>query len=241
MLIAVGTSICGVSAIVAASPAIEAEEEETAYAVAVITIFGLAATLAYPYLAHLIFAGNALKAGLFLGTSVHDTSQVVGAAKVYADIFAQTLALDTATVTKLVRNVFMALVIPLAAYIYQRANAAHGGEAGSKTSIAGLLPLFVVGFVTMAVLRSAGDAGVELGGRAFGLLEAGRWAALIALIKTWAGHFLVVALAGVGLSTDFRKFKGLGYKPFFVGLAAALSVGAVSWLAISVLGSLVAF
>jgi len=43
-LIAVGTSICGVSAIVATSPAIEAEEEETAYAVAVITIFGLLAT-----------------------------------------------------------------------------------------------------------------------------------------------------------------------------------------------------
>ena len=55
-LIAVGTSICGVSAIVATAPAIEAEEEESAYAVAVITIFGLLATLFYPYLVNVIFA-----------------------------------------------------------------------------------------------------------------------------------------------------------------------------------------
>ena len=51
-LIAVGTSICGVSAIVATGPAIDAEDEEVAYAVAVITIFGLVATLVYPYLAN---------------------------------------------------------------------------------------------------------------------------------------------------------------------------------------------
>ena len=54
-LIAVGTSICGVSAIVATGPAIDAEDKEIAYAVAVITIFGLAATLLYPYLAHAVF------------------------------------------------------------------------------------------------------------------------------------------------------------------------------------------
>ena len=90
-LIAVGTSICGVSAIVATGPAIDAEEEEVAYAVAVITVFGLLATLVYPYAANVIFAGVAMKVGLFLGTSVHDTSQVVASAKVYADVFGLSL------------------------------------------------------------------------------------------------------------------------------------------------------
>ena len=118
-LIAVGTSICGVSAIVATGPAIDAEDKEIAYAVAVITTFGLAATLLYPYLAHIAF-GNAVQAGLFLGTSIHDTSQVVGAAKVYADVFAAPAALDIATVTKLVRNVFMVAVIPIMAFYYSR-------------------------------------------------------------------------------------------------------------------------
>ena len=77
-LIAVGTSICGVSAIVATSSVINAKEEETTYAVAVITVFGLIATIGYPILAYFIFGGNPIKAGLWLGTSIHDTSQVTG-------------------------------------------------------------------------------------------------------------------------------------------------------------------
>jgi uncharacterized integral membrane protein (TIGR00698 family) len=236
-LIAVGTSICGVSAIVATGPSIEAKDEEVAYAVAVITIFGLLATLVYPYVADAIFAGQALKVGLFLGTSVHDTSQVVGSAKVYADVFSAPLALDTATVTKLVRNVFMAAVIPLMAFAYARRT--QGASTGKKASILKLLPMFVVGFLIMAVVRSVGDAAVNAGGRAFGLWDGATWKAIYGFVKHWAGNLLVVALAGVGLSTDFRTFKGLGVKPFFVGLGAALVVGVVSFIAISLLGTFV--
>jgi uncharacterized integral membrane protein (TIGR00698 family) len=238
-LIAVGTSICGVSAIVATGPAIDAEDEEVAYAVAVITIFGLLATLVYPYAANLIFAGEALKVGLFLGTSVHDTSQVVGSAKVHADVFAAPLALDVATVTKLVRNVFMAVVIPFMAFYYARKTAGQGDSAAKKTSFVKLLPLFVVGFVVVAVIRSVGDAGINAGGNAFGLWGDAAWKAIYTFVKSWAGNLLVVALAGVGLSTDFRAFKGLGIKPFFVGLCAALAVGVVSFVAITLLGSFV--
>ena len=238
-LIAVGTSICGVSAIVATGPSIDAEEEEVAYAVAVITIFGLLATLVYPYATNAIFAGQALKVGLFLGTSVHDTSQVVGSAKVYADVFSAPLALDVATVTKLVRNVFMAAVIPFMAFYYARKTRGQSESAGKRTKFLKLLPLFVVGFLIMAVIRSIGDAGVKAGGNAFGLWDGGAWESIYNSIKNWAGDLLVVALAGVGLSTDFRTFKGLGIKPFLVGLAAALTVGVVSFVAISLLGSFV--
>ena len=238
-LIAVGTSICGVSAIVATGPAIDAEEEEVAYAVAVITIFGLLATLVYPYMANVIFAGVAMKVGLFLGTSVHDTSQVVASAKVYADVFGAPLALDVATVTKLVRNVFMAAVIPFMAFYYARKMAGPGESADKKISVLKLLPLFIVGFLAMAVIRSLGDAGINAGGNAFGLWDAAAWTGIVGFIKTWAGNLLVVALAGVGLSTDFRAFRGLGIKPFIVGLGAALVVGVISFLAITLMGSLV--
>lgn len=238
-LIAVGTSICGVSAIVATGPAIDAEDEEVAYAVAVITIFGLVATLAYPYLANLLFAGDALDAGLFMGTSVHDTSQVVGAAKAYADVFAAPLALDVATVTKLVRNVFMALVIPFMAFSYSRRVQEQGEASNKSASFLKLLPLFVVGFLTLAALRSIGDAGLSSGGAAFGLWDSSAWTGIHNVIKGWAENLMVVALAGVGLSTNFRAFKGLGIKPFLVGLGAALVVGVVSYIAISLLGSFV--
>ncbi len=236
-LIAVGTSICGVSAIVATGPAIDAEDEEVAYAVAVITIFGLFATLVYPYAANAIFSGDALKIGLFLGTAIHDTSQVVGAAKVYADVFSAPRALDVATVTKLVRNVFMAVVIPFMAFYYARKS--QGQSTGKKANFLKLLPLFVIGFLIMAAIRSIGDAGVNGGGSAFGLWDSVAWKGIYGFVKTWAGNFLVVALAGVGLSTNFRTFKGLGIKPFIVGLGAALVVGMVSFIAISLLGNFV--
>ncbi len=236
-LIAVGTSICGVTAIVATSPAIDADEEESAYAVAVITIFGLFATLVYPYLANIIFAGDALKAGLFLGTAVHETAQVVGAAKIYADIFGQTLALDVATISKLVRNVFMAFVIPFMAYYYARQTPVEGEFKGKKTSIAKLLPVFILGFLAMAALRSFGDAGLNSGGTAFGFMAAPAWGNVISTIKSWAEILLVIALASVGLGTNFRSMKALGIKPFLVGLVASLSVGLVSYLAITLLGS----
>ncbi|MEE9508192.1 MAG: putative sulfate exporter family transporter [Anaerolineales bacterium] len=240
-LIAVGTSICGVSAILATGPAIDADEKESAYAVAVITVFGLLATLFYPYIVNAVFAGDAVRAGLFLGTSVHDTSQVVGSASVYADVFGQSLALDVATVTKLVRNVFMALVIPFMAFYYGRRTSAQASGESKKTNILKLFPLFILGFLTFAALRSIGDASINLGNSAFGLWTENSWTSLISTVKTWAGNFLVVALAGVGLSTNFQSFKGLGFKPFFVGLISALAVGGVSFIAITLLGSYVSF
>jgi uncharacterized integral membrane protein (TIGR00698 family) len=238
-LIAVGTAICGVSAIVATGPAIDAEDEEVAYAVAVITIFGILATLVYPYAAHLMCGGDPVRAGLFLGTAIQDTSQVTGAALVYADVFSAPRALDAATVTKLVRNLFMAAVIPLMALHYTRKMKDQGEFAGKKTSVTKLLPLFIVGFVAMAVVRSIGDAGINAGGEAFGLWDAAAWTNIHEFIKNWAVIFLVVALAGVGLSTSFRIIKGLGIKPFIVGLGAALMVGVVSFFTICLLGSLV--
>lgn len=239
-LIAVGTSICGVSAIVAAGPAIDAEDEEVAYAVAVITIFGIVATLVYPYTANVIFAGDAIKAGLFLGTSIHDTSQVTGAAMAFADVFSLPRALDVATVTKLVRNVFMAFVIPFMAF-YARKMTGQTEFAGKGANIRKLLPLFIIGFLACAALRSVGDAGINAGGDAFGLWDSVAWTTIYGSVKSWAVNLLVVALAGVGLSTRLSILKGLGIKPFIVGLGAALTVGVVSFIAISLLGTFVMF
>ncbi|MBE0689745.1 MAG: putative sulfate exporter family transporter, partial [Anaerolineae bacterium] len=64
-LVAVGTSICGATAIVATGPAIDAKEEEVTYAIANITVFGILAMLLYPYLAHLLFGSDHTATGLF--------------------------------------------------------------------------------------------------------------------------------------------------------------------------------
>jgi uncharacterized integral membrane protein (TIGR00698 family) len=234
-LIAVGTSICGVSAIVATGPAIDARDEEVAYAVSVITLFGILATFVYPYAAYTIFGGNPVAAGLFLGTAIHDTSQVTGAALIFSDVFGLPRGVDVATVTKLVRNVFMALVIPFMALYYARRSGAAEGGPGKQTRITKLLPLFVVGFVLFATFRSIGDAGINAGGRALGLWDGAAWQAITGWLKTWAVNLLVVALAGVGLSTSARILRGLGIKPFLAGLGAALCVGGISILLISLM------
>ena len=241
-LIAVGTSICGVSAIVATGPAIGAKEEEVTYAVTVITVFGIIATLVYPYLARVLFAADPVKAGLFLGTAVHDTSQVTGAALLYADVFSQPRALDIAAVIKMVRNAFMVAVIPLMALVYRRRSEkdAKKEPRGNGAALRKLLPLFVVGFLVVALLRTTGDIGINSGAKAFGLWDGTAWKTLCSFVKSWSVNLLVVALAGVGLSTRFDMIKGLGAKPLLVGFGAALLVGVVSFLAISVLAKFVA-
>ena len=241
-LIAVGTSICGVTAIVATAPAIEAEDEEIAYAVGVITLFGILAMMFYPYLAYAIFDGDPVKAGMFLGTAIHETAQVAGAGVLFADVFGLPRGLDVATVAKLVRNVFMAAVIPLMAFVYARRSqetAAPGAgttKGASSVRFWSLFPRFILGFLALAVLRTIGDAGIDAGGRAFGFLAEANWSVLCNTLKEWAVYFMVVALSGVGLMTRLESIRRLGIKPMVVGLGAALMVGGVSAAAILLLG-----
>lgn len=219
-LIAVGTSICGNTAIVAVSPTIGAKEEETSYAVACITVFGLFAMLVYPFVAHWMFGGDPFSAGVFLGSAVHDTSQVAGAGMVYADYFHAPQALDVATVTKLERNLSMLVVIPLMAILYHRK--ASTGTAPPPWWT--MVPLFVVGFAAMSLLRTIGD----LGDRPFGLLSPAQWHDFIKLAKEVVNYCLAIAMAGVGLGTSIKGLRSIGLKPLALGLVSALIVGLVS-------------
>ena len=130
----------------------------------------------------------------------------------------------------------MALVIPAMAVLHARRAPAGDRHTTARASVFRLLPLFVLGFVALAVIRSVGDAWVSGGGRAFGVWDGAAWKATHGLVRDWASSLLVVALAGVGLNTSLRVLKVLGGGPFFVGLGAALAVGALSTLAILLLG-----
>lgn len=241
-LIAIGTGICGATAIVAAAPGLRAKEEEVAYAVANITIFGIAAMLLYPFLGNLIFSGDIVNTGLFLGTSIHETAQVAGAGLIYDQSFnitATPSAADIAVVAKLVRNVLMVLVIPGVTYLYARNLAKNGEEMGHGTRMRDMFPVFIIGFVAMAAVRSIGDAAVDGGNSAFGLWDAAAWKDMTHWIRTTAEYTLATAMAAVGLGTSIAQLRGLGLKPFVVGIAAAVSVGVVSIGLVSVFGPLI--
>jgi uncharacterized integral membrane protein (TIGR00698 family) len=220
-LIAIGTSICGATAIVATAPIIRARQDEVSYAVACITLFGVVAMLIYPFAAHWLFAADTFRAGLFLGTAVHETAQVAGAGLVYQQNFADPGALDVATVTKLVRNLGMLVVIPLMAILYHRQHAEEGAATPPWYT---MVPLFVLGFAAMSALRTWGD----MGDRPFGLLDQAQWATFVGYVKTIAEYCLAVAMAAVGLGTSIAGLRRIGLKPLALGLFSALVVGAAS-------------
>jgi uncharacterized integral membrane protein (TIGR00698 family) len=229
-LIAVGTSICGVSAIVATGPVVEAEEDEISYAVACVTLFGLLALFTYPFLAHTIFRGDPRRAGIFLGTAIHDTAQVAGAGLMYYQQYGVKDAQNTAMVVKIVRNLFMAGVIPLMALLYHRGAGLESARS-ARLKWHQVVPGFVFGFVALAAIRSVGD----LGERAFGLLDKAHWKHLLDTADLASGWLLTTAMAGVGLGTGLAKLRVLGWRPLCVGLAAAALVGAVSFGLINLL------
>ena len=183
IVIAVGTSICGASAIVATSPAINADKEEVAYAIANITIFGIIAMFLYPFMAYYLFSGDELASGLFLGTSIHETAQVAGAGLIYAEQFNSPKTMDIA-ITKLVRNVSMIIVIPTISYIYLRNNI---GENNSKPSLISMFPIFIIGFILMGLIRSIGDYGIQNSNFSFEILTNNNWQLIINIIKSIAG------------------------------------------------------
>ena len=223
-LVAVGTAICGNTAIVATAPVIGASDDETSYAVGTITLFGLLALLFHPFIAHAIFGGDAFLSGIFLGTAIHDTAQVAGAGLLYDQQFSAPQALEVATVTKLLRNTFMVLVIPLAGLVYHRGEKV---DRGVRSGLFKAVPLFVLGFILMAGFRTWGDSGDAPFG---GLLDARQWDALISWVSDISVVFLTVAMAAVGLGTHLARLKVLGLRPLAVGFLAALTVGVVSAL-----------
>ena len=235
LLTAVGTSICGVSAIVSAAPCIDASDEEVSYAVANITLFGLLAMFVYPFLAHALFSRNPIMAGMFLGTSIHDTAQATAGGLIYDAQYPglSPTAGEVAVITKLVRNALMALIIPLVSWLYTSRICTDPQRLGKRKSILTYLPAFVLGFVALSLVRTIGDATVE-GGRALGLWTAGTWSTVTGAIADWAKSLLAMAMASVGLGTSYQVLKGLGLRPFLLGLIAAALVGILSGILITI-------
>ena len=212
-LISIGSTVCGTTAIMATAPVIKASKNEVSYAIANITLFGILSMLLYPYFANIYFNGESLLIGLFLGTSIHETSQVAAAGLIYEQQFNSPETLNIATVTKLIRNTFLIIMIPLFALLYNR------GQAKEKNySILKIFPYFVLGFVGMIILRNVGD---EMYG------SNSNWIESINNIKLFSKIFLTMAMAAIGLSTNLKDIKNMGYKPFIVGFIAMLTVGIV--------------
>jgi len=204
-LIGVGVGICGVSAIIGATGAIDAREEDSTYAIATILIFGAVMVFLFPIIGRALGMSDQAF-GLWAGLAVDNTAETIATGMAYSEPAGQ-----VTTVTKLTRNALMGPVILLFALAYARL----GMSAGVTNKAAFLwerFPKFVLGFLLFSLLASVHCfSGEEV-------------AALKAMSK-WA---FTLAFAGVGFRTQFRRMKA-GLRPFLVGLGVETVVAVVTF------------
>ncbi|WP_024507846.1 YeiH family protein [Bradyrhizobium sp. ARR65] len=200
-LIAAGTSICGASAIIATNTVAEAHDEDVAYAVACVTVFGSVAMFTYPLLPRLLHL-DPHAYGLWSGASIHEIAQVVAASFQNGQ-----RAGEFGTIVKLARVMLLAPVV-FALSIMQRLAAGRSAAGTARPP----LPWFVLGFIGVVALNSAMRIPPEVSKE-------------IALVTTF---LLSVALAAMGLETDVSKIRAKGLRPALLGAISFLFIASVS-------------
>src|SRR5512137_1962760 len=204
ILVAVGTAICGGSAIAAAAPAIGADDDETSAALGIVFLLNATALLLFPPIGHWLgLSGHAF--GLWAALAIHDTSSVVGAAATYGSG-----ALTVATTTKLARALWIVPVtLALGAWAARRRDATRGPVRAKR-------PWFVLGFLSTAAAVSFVPA----------LQPSGR------LVAAAAQRMLVLTLFLLGLGLTREAVARVGARPFALGvllwiLAAGATLGSI--------------
>lgn len=210
-LLAVGTTICGGSAIAITSPLIKAKEEETSYSVSTIVIAAFVLLITLPFLGNLLGL-NQTAFGIWVGTAVHNTPQTIGTGYIFGEEAGQ-----VATIIKLTRNMFMILVAVLVS-IWFGTKEAKEGKLGKK-AILKAFPWVLFGYIGMAVCAVKGFFSPE------GII----------FFKA-AGKFLILmGMVGIGFGTNFRDIKRLGAKPLIVGIVGAIVVTGFSLVMVKLL------
>ena len=230
ILIGVGTSICGGSAIAAAAPVLGAKDEEVAQAISTIFLFNVLAVFLFPVFGR-AFGLSDRGFGIWAGTAVNDTSSVVASASAWSQAAGNDTALAVATIVKLTRTLMIIPVsLGLSFYVTRKASrdsapmqsdvpaigqdSSHArGKTGSvKFSFVRTFPWFVLGFVATSLFNS------------FVPLPAGLATTLVRLGK----FMIIMAMSAIGLSSDLGRLVRSGWKPLVLGLACWAAVAVVA-------------
>ncbi len=215
ILIGVGTSICGGSAIAATAPVIRAGDDEVAQSISTIFLFNIIAVFLFPALGRLLGLSDQ-GFGLWAGTAVNDTSSVVAAASAWSQASGNNDALALATIVKLTRTLMIVPITLVLAFYTARKTRRNGsgaqGGALASYSFVSTFPWFVLGFVAAAVLNST-------------LPIPASWSST--LVKV--GKFMIVmAMSAIGLSTNLKRLLTNGRRPILLGLCCWVAVAVVS-------------
>jgi uncharacterized integral membrane protein (TIGR00698 family) len=208
-LLAIGTSICGVSAIVASKGAIRARNSDVGYAIAAILALGAVALFTLPVLGHALGLSSH-EFGLWAGLAVDNTAETTATGYLYSEE-----AGKLAVLVKSVRNALIGFVVlGFALYWAARgeADAIAPGFGAKAKFVWDKFPKFVLGFLAVSAIATAGWLSK---GQVTNLGNVSKWAFLL-------------TFAGVGLNTNFRELSRAGWRPLVVAIIGLVVVAAVS-------------
>lgn len=229
-LLAAGTAICGATAIISVAPLLRSRKADIGIALTCVVLFGSIAMMSYPWIAGALFGSAAVPAGMFFGSSIHDTSQVVGAAMIYAEQFQAPDTVAIAGLTKFLRTLGLLVLIPAAALLAARSEASAAGEK-PRDWYRKAVPLFVISFIGLVIVRTVGDG---MAGDSPEML--GQWEALLGYAQTASEWLLLIGMAAVGLGVTVSHLREAGWRPIVLAFVAALATGACGLLLVSLIG-----
>lgn len=218
-LISAGTGICGGSAIAAIAPTIDAENNQIAYAISATFIFDIVMVIFFP-IAGKYFGMSDLGFGLWTGTAVNDTSSVVAAGYAFSD-----LAGNFSLIVKLTRTLSIVPAVLIFSYINERLNLknnAKGSSEKQKVDIKKIFPWFIIMFLIVVSMKSLGFISVESSNK----------------IATVSKFLMVMALASIGLNTNFKEVSKSGFLPMLHGFLISTLVVVVSFTVQSFMGQI---
>lgn len=220
-LVGVGSSICGGSAIAAAAPVIDADDEEIAQSISVIFLFNVIAALIFPAFGGMLGLSNE-GFGLFAGTAVNDTSSVTAAASAWDGIH-NSNTLETATIVKLTRTLAIIPITLVLALIRMRNEKKNNTSSGTKFSFRKIFPMFIIWFVLASVITTVLTNVFADNANAIGAVNT-----VFGFLKNMSKFFIIMAMAAIGMNTDIVKLIKTGGKPILLGFCCWAAITAVS-------------
>jgi len=220
-LLAVGSSICGVSAIIATQGAIEADEEDSSVAIAAILALGAISLVFFPLVGHALHMSDHAY-GLWAGLAVDNTAEATAAGALYSDA-----AGKFAVLAKTCRNACIGFVVLGYALYWAR----KGQAAGIQNKGAFLwkkFPKFVLGFLFISLVATIGTLDPKAFPHLAGLIQYGFTRPQITALGNLSRWAFLLTFAGVGLRTSFKNLLKQGVKPFVVGAIGEIAIAAIT-------------
>ncbi len=229
ILVGVGSSICGGSAIAATAPVIDSDDEDIAQAISVIFLFNVIAALVFPTFGNLIGLTD-YGFSLFAGTAINDTSSVTAAASAWDSMKGTNgLVLAQATTVKLTRTLAIIPITLVLAFV-RTSKAKKQGEKGTTVSMKKIFPWFIIYFVCASLITTAVAILPE---SSFTEIYNGSF---VKIAKWMAKFFIAMAMCAIGLNTNIVNLVKKGGKPIAMGFCCWAMIATVSLAMQHILG-----